>query len=141
MTYEINETHDPNLRSWVESANDPSTDFPIQNLPICEFDCKERGLYFGTGVLIGDFILFLDDAFRQHLFALGNKHSLFSMLTGGYAIRDILLGADQAERSAFRKTLVSILSEGVEEDIKAKVERCLIPIDQIEFNCMPVGDY
>ena len=33
MTYEINETHDPNLKSWVESANDPNTDFPIQNLP------------------------------------------------------------------------------------------------------------
>jgi len=34
MPYEINETHDPNLKSWVESANDPSSDFPIQNLPI-----------------------------------------------------------------------------------------------------------
>ena len=37
MTYTINETHDPNLRSWVESANDPNTDFPIQNLPFCLF--------------------------------------------------------------------------------------------------------
>ncbi|MCA9279046.1 MAG: fumarylacetoacetase [Phycisphaeraceae bacterium] len=35
MGYEINETHDPNLQSWVESANDPNTDFPIQNLPLC----------------------------------------------------------------------------------------------------------
>ncbi|MBP9665513.1 MAG: fumarylacetoacetase [Pyrinomonadaceae bacterium] len=35
--YEINETHDPELRSWVESANDPGTDFPIQNLPFCMF--------------------------------------------------------------------------------------------------------
>jgi hypothetical protein len=33
--YEINETHDPKLKSWVESANDPDTDFPIQNLPFC----------------------------------------------------------------------------------------------------------
>ena len=31
--HEINETHDQNLKSWVESANDPNTDFPIQNLP------------------------------------------------------------------------------------------------------------
>jgi fumarylacetoacetase len=31
----INETHDPGLKSWVESANDPATDFPIQNLPLC----------------------------------------------------------------------------------------------------------
>ncbi len=27
------ETHDPALKSWVESANRPDTDFPIQNLP------------------------------------------------------------------------------------------------------------
>lgn len=33
MPYEIDETHDPTLESWVESANDPGTDFPIQNLP------------------------------------------------------------------------------------------------------------
>ena len=33
----IDETHDPTLRSWVESANDPATDFPIQNLPFGRF--------------------------------------------------------------------------------------------------------
>lgn len=37
MPYDINETHDPKLKSWVESANDPNTDFPIQNLPWCAF--------------------------------------------------------------------------------------------------------
>ena len=35
MPYAIDETHDPKLESWVESANDPETDFPIQNLPLC----------------------------------------------------------------------------------------------------------
>lgn len=33
----LNETHDPTLRSWVESANLPGTDFPIQNLPFAVF--------------------------------------------------------------------------------------------------------
>ena len=37
MTYEINETHDQNLKSWIESANALDTDFPIQNLPFCTF--------------------------------------------------------------------------------------------------------
>lgn len=32
-----NETHEPQLRSWVESAEDPATDFPIQNLPLAAF--------------------------------------------------------------------------------------------------------
>ena len=30
-------TLNPALTSWVESANDPSTDFPIQNLPLCVY--------------------------------------------------------------------------------------------------------
>ena len=34
MSYPIGETHDPQLRSWVESANDRQSDFPIQNLPL-----------------------------------------------------------------------------------------------------------
>ncbi len=37
MAFEIDETHDPRLMSWVESANDPATDFPIQNLPLVFF--------------------------------------------------------------------------------------------------------
>ena len=41
--YDINETHDPNLKSWVESANDPNTDFPIQNLPFCLLRYEEDG--------------------------------------------------------------------------------------------------
>jgi fumarylacetoacetase len=31
--YTVNETHDPTRRSWVASANDPESDFPVQNLP------------------------------------------------------------------------------------------------------------
>jgi len=30
-------THDPALRSWVASANQPDADFPIQNLPFAAF--------------------------------------------------------------------------------------------------------
>jgi fumarylacetoacetase len=33
----IDGTHDASLRSWVESANDPATDFPVQNLPLGVF--------------------------------------------------------------------------------------------------------
>ena len=35
----INETHDINLTSWVNSANSDS-DFPIQNLPFAIFKRK-----------------------------------------------------------------------------------------------------
>ncbi len=52
----IDETHDPGLRSWVESANLPDCDFPIQNLPLGVFrsigEQQSR-----LGVAIGDQIL------------------------------------------------------------------------------------
>ncbi len=55
----IDETHDPGLESWVESANRPGCDFPIQNLPLGVFrtqdDSRPR-----LGVAIGDFILGLE---------------------------------------------------------------------------------
>ena len=36
----INETHDPSLTSWVESANAADAEFPIQNLPFSAFRRK-----------------------------------------------------------------------------------------------------
>jgi fumarylacetoacetase len=62
--YEINETHDPNLKSWVESANDPNTDFPIQNLPLCAFSPKGVESTPTIGIVIGDTVLDLKDAFH-----------------------------------------------------------------------------
>ena len=51
----LDTTHDPAAASWVESANAPGCDFPIQNLPFGIFtrrNEKPRG-----GVAIGDQIL------------------------------------------------------------------------------------
>ena len=52
----MNETHHPGLRSWVEAANAPGVDFPIQNLPLGVF--RRRGSEAAhIGVAIGDQIL------------------------------------------------------------------------------------
>ena len=34
MSPRLDGTHEASLRSWVESANDPAGDFPVQNLPL-----------------------------------------------------------------------------------------------------------
>jgi fumarylacetoacetase len=52
-------TH-PARKSWVESANDGTTDFPIQNLPFCMFSRAEEPRR--PGVAIGDQLLDLDAA-------------------------------------------------------------------------------
>jgi fumarylacetoacetase len=53
----MDQTHNPALKSWVESANAMGADFPIQNLPFGIF--KRRGATESPrgGVAIGDQIL------------------------------------------------------------------------------------
>jgi fumarylacetoacetase len=55
----LDETHDASLVSWVESANDPATDFPIQNLPFGRFRSAADGPW-RIGVAIGDQVLDLE---------------------------------------------------------------------------------
>ena len=54
-----NETSDPHLKSWIESANGSSCDFPIQNLPYGVFSSSANSNK-RVGVAIGDQILDLD---------------------------------------------------------------------------------
>jgi len=57
MSAALDSTHDPKLRSWVESANPPGGDFPIQNLPLAVFRRLRTGENFRCGVAIGDSVL------------------------------------------------------------------------------------
>ena len=61
----LDETHDPNLRSWLDSANAPDTDFPIQNLPLGVFSRKGYEQHRRCGVAIGNFVL--DVSAGKHL--------------------------------------------------------------------------
>ena len=56
MTRPIDDTHDPQLHSWVETAND-AMDFPIQNLPLGVFRRRAHADVPRVGVAIGDQIL------------------------------------------------------------------------------------
>jgi fumarylacetoacetase len=53
MSIPLNETHDPARRSFLESANAPGCDFPIQNLPFGVFR-PTPGQSPRVGVAIGD---------------------------------------------------------------------------------------
>lgn len=63
----VNETHRLDLRSWVPSASDADTDFPIQNLPLGVFRPRDAGESWRVGVAIGDRILDLAAAARSGL--------------------------------------------------------------------------
>jgi fumarylacetoacetase len=62
-TNQLIDPNDPALRSWVSEANDPTGDFPIQNLPY--------GIVDGAAaVRIGDSLLVLQDALHAGLFSV-----------------------------------------------------------------------
>ena len=56
MIAPVDGTHDAALRSWVESANDPASDFPVQNLPLGVFRYRGEGPP-RVGCAIGDQVL------------------------------------------------------------------------------------
>jgi len=56
MTTAVDDTHDPAIESFVASANDPATDFPLQNLPLGRFR-RGSGEEWQIGAAIGDQVL------------------------------------------------------------------------------------
>jgi fumarylacetoacetase len=118
----LDATHDPERKSWVESANQPGCDFPIQNLPFGIF--KRRGAAESPrgGVAIGDQIF--------DLAALGIK-------TG-----PTLNGIAAMGRPAWKK-LRSQLSKGLSNHrLRKKFSRYLLPIKQAQlFLPVAISDY
>lgn len=121
-----NETHDPKLRSWVESANDPAGDFPIQNLPFGIFSRGESREAPRIGVAIGDQILDLSTVCRAGLFGMGRAAAACSARTLNALMS---LGPDAA--SFVRAKISAVLSHGSPE--RAAIEKALVPMADCEM--------
>lgn len=68
-------THDPRRRSWVDGANDPETDFPIQNLPFGAFSVEGGPIHIG--VAIGTRILDLTLLEEEGMLCPGGERAVF----------------------------------------------------------------
>ncbi|MBB1326850.1 fumarylacetoacetase [Pseudoalteromonas sp. SR45-1] len=133
----INETHDINLTSWVESANVDNCDFPIQNLPFAEFRRKGSDEAFRGGVAIGDQVIDLA------------KLSKLNVLTGdaktaadaaSEATLNTFMGLGGQYWSALRLALSKALRAGSEH--QQALSDTLVAQSDIEFS-LPcrIGDY
>src|SRR5262244_2748092 len=100
---ELNSTHDPALRSWVESANLPGADFPIQNLP---FGAFERDGHARTGVAIGDRIVDLH-ALNEAALIDGDASIACAAASGGTL--NPLMALEPRYLSALRRALSALL--------------------------------
>jgi len=136
----VNETHDQNLKSWLESANAPDTDFPIQNLPFCVFSRACTYESVRVGVAIGDFVL---DVYACYECCLFDDDSFsIAVSADNYCLDHSVMKKNSELQTAFRRRLVEILSEAADEKTRKNVERNLIPMTEVEFQ-MPahIGDY
>lgn len=123
----IDESNDPALTSWCESASE--SDFPIQNLPLGIFSAGE--LRRRPGVAIGDFVLdltgiadLIDEEWREDL----SQPVLNSWLARG----------PEAQRG-LRLRLVELLSD---ERFRDDVEPHLVGQTEVRLHvpCL-IGDY
>ena len=73
----LNATHDPQRRSWIEAANQPECDFPIQNLPYGVFS-DDAGSALRVGVAIGDMVLDLAVLEKAGLLVPDARKTVFS---------------------------------------------------------------
>lgn len=102
--HDIDDTHDSRRRSWVDSANRPDSDFPIQNLPLGMF--APAGGAPRAGVAIGDMILDLPAAADAGL--LDDDVAQAVGATRGASLNH-LLARGPALRQALRRQLCAIL--------------------------------
>jgi fumarylacetoacetase len=139
MTHSINETHDPNLRSWIESANDPHTDFPIQNLPYGLFIRPDRDESPAIGVAIGDQVLDLSGVVEQ---LWGNDLIPYIVDACSVESLDFLMMLSTRELSELRRRLSKLLRADNAIEERYLVEDLLYPINKVEM-LVPaeIGDY
>jgi fumarylacetoacetase len=136
----VNATHNPELTSWIESANSPETDFPIQNLPFGVFSRKgdsERRV----GVAIGDQIVDVGESLSANLWSGGARD------VARWCDRPNLNELMQAPMNAlseFRARLSELLTgtPGDDSVINPLPPGALVPMAEAEmFPPAVIGDY
>ena len=136
----MNETHDPSLTSWIESANAPDTDFPIQNLPFGVFSRKgdaERRV----GVAIGDQIIDIGESLSANLWT-GKARDVARWCDRPNL--NELMAAPRDSLSEFRARLSELLAgtPGETNVINPLPPGALVPMAEAElFLPAQIGDY
>jgi fumarylacetoacetase len=136
---ETDDTHRADLHSWIESANAPGTDFPIQNLPL---GCFRVAGDARPGVAIGDqtvdlvvasSVLELDPRIRSAIEASAAQGALNPLLAlGRSALRQLRIALSDALRAETSSA----------ERVRSLGDALLVPMrDAALLLPVRVGDY
>ncbi|MDQ3998397.1 MAG: fumarylacetoacetase [Gemmatimonadota bacterium] len=140
MIAPTDETHRPDLRSWVESANDPATDFPIQNLPFGIFMRRGSAEQARVGVAIGDQILDVSSVARGGAFGVGDEAALAAAACCEASL-NALMAQGRGGASALRRAISALLRADANA-ARRSVAAHLVPRSDAElFVPAAVGDY
>jgi fumarylacetoacetase len=132
-------THDAALRSFVESANDPGSDFPVQNLPLGVFRRGGEGRA-RIGCAIGDRVLDLLSCGERGLLR-GLPEAVEAACAGGNL--NGLMALEARVRGTLRHRLSHLLrTEGGFVTARAAAAEVLVPLADAEM-LLPaaIGDY
>ena len=137
MSIALDGTHDPRLRSWVDAANRPGCDFPIQNLPLAVFRRSRSGENFRCGVAIGDSVLDLGALDMLSPFGgLGAE----ALAACGEPSLNRLMALGRSAWGALRRGLSECLREGSSR--AAEIGSALVPQRDVEFTLPArIGNY
>ena len=133
----LDETHDPGLQSWVHTAQDPDTDFPLQNLPYGRFKRKGVDEPLRIGVAIGDQVLDLRLAASVMKWPAALGPAIASLAAG--ELKPLM-----AQTVAHRRLMRSTLSQALRLDSleQAALGPCLVPMTMVDMRVpCEVGDY
>jgi fumarylacetoacetase len=136
----LNATHDPARRSWVESANLPDTDFPIQNLP---FGAFERDGAARAGVAIGEHVVDLRALLDSGLLVAGSDAALACEATRDGTLNRLMAMAPRYA-SALRAALSDLLKSDAPQraQMQQHIDALLPRIDTLTLRLpCEVGDY
>lgn len=132
-------TLDPSRRSWVVSANEPGSDFPIQNLPFCVF--RRDGEAARVGVAIGKHLVDIPAALEHNVFTGAGELSARACLA---PTLNPLMSLGRLPARVLRVQLSEFLRVGgAGEPLSNELAPVvLVPQSEVEF-LMPavVGDY
>src|ERR1700761_1428183 len=131
MQHTLNQTHDPAARSWVESANAPAGDFPIQNLPFSVIRRRHFDEAFRGGVAIGDQVI--DIAAWASRAGLNGIAGEAARACAQPVLNEFFSMGPPAWRS-LRHALFAALHENASSQDRAAIEASLIPQSQVEHS-------
>src|SRR5271166_2284142 len=136
----LDETHDPKIQSWVESANMEGSNFPPQNLPFGVFQRRDGGGAARVGVSIGDRILDLVGMQSEGLLADVNVRLGANACASNSLNPLMALGA--GPRRALRRRLHAVLRQDAPSSDRQAASRHLVAQSEVDL-LLPavVGDY